>query len=439
MRDPQTFESRVQATYDRWAAEMPTEVDAPAFVRATRPSAVQTRRAWRPARPLLGLIPLSRPVVLVVLTALTLLALVGLLVVAGALRRDPAPVPAAVSNGWIAYATRPGYLDRERNEIPSEIYLVREGVEPRLIAADDAGSARNLCPDFSPDGTWLAYGEGLGPETVGQTLEREQRAIVILTLDGDGSIVGVPTRLPVAGTGLVPCPSWSPDGRQLAYRDGDGDGLVLMQLDGTSTVIPGWHPGNPAEWGSIEWSPDGTMIAVARGSETWLVPVDGAAPRLVASHAFHSVSWSPDGPWIAIYVEGLGARLVSVNGQGGEVDLGPGTGVALWSPAGDRVAYNVASVDDCRIGVARPDGSDPKIVAEGCSYQLATWSPDGRHLLHMRDNIGGGWDLLSTPATGATAATGPIATVTLAHNIPISNTSSAFPGRGDVSWQPVYR
>ena len=97
----------------------------------------------------------------------------------------------------------------------------------------------------------------------------------------------------------------------------------------------------------------------------------------------------------------------------------------LWSPSGDRIAYAGDGVV-----VADPDGSDVQVVSPDAGYALATWSPDGRYLLHMRDISGRNWDLIST------AATAPFAELTVVHAIPTTS-ARLWPGRDDVSWQPV--
>src|SRR5205085_830432 len=77
---------------------------------------------------------------------------------AGSKSPSPTPAVSVVSNGWIAYSTSgrmPGTTDITSG---SDIYLVRAGVKPKLIAGRDGGKIRNICPAFSPDGGRLAYG-----------------------------------------------------------------------------------------------------------------------------------------------------------------------------------------------------------------------------------------------------------------------------------------
>jgi hypothetical protein len=61
----------------------------------------------------------------------------------------PSPTSTGVTNGWIAYATSPGHTSpgspAQYHDAWSDIYIVREGGEPRLLVGGD-GTTRNVMP-----------------------------------------------------------------------------------------------------------------------------------------------------------------------------------------------------------------------------------------------------------------------------------------------------
>jgi hypothetical protein len=93
---------------------------------------------------------------------------------------------------------------------------------------------------------------------------------------------GTPSRLGelTANTAAV-----SPDGRQIVLRDFVERRLVLAQADGSRPRVLTAVPGQPGDWGHVEWSPDGRRIRFgARGkgqTETWIweTSATGDTPR----------------------------------------------------------------------------------------------------------------------------------------------------------------
>jgi Tol biopolymer transport system component len=182
-------------------------------------------------------------------------------------------------------------------------------------------------PNWSPDGRYLAYQEGQG--------EPDHAAIAIRSVT-----TGDVRRLP----GLYAVhPAWSPDGRFFitAARDRRGrNGIyrVDAQTGVTSLVLPG--PGFQA---SPQWSTDGTKIFYKRGNAA-IVERDLATetervlftrPRGVGIFAL-----SPDGRYLAVRVasestEGANVMMVAVDG--GEVRelhtfVAGGQRTIAWTP-----------------------------------------------------------------------------------------------------------
>lgn len=112
--------------------------------------------------------------------------------------------------------------------------------------------------------------------------------------------------------GFEVCPTFSPDGSQIAFAwNGDPEsgskGFDLyVKVIGSESLLRLTH--QPSEVLCPAWSPDGTRIAFYRrsGAETsvQIVPaLGGAESKLLSAHDPAGISgpivWSPDGKWIA--------------------------------------------------------------------------------------------------------------------------------------------
>ena len=193
-----------------------------------------------------------------------------------------------------------------------DLGLIVKSVErSQLHDQETVLSAKRMygAPQWSPDSQRLAVTVNTGAPRVG----RVYRSPVVYTVGADGSD---PRRLV---SGVVSAPSWSPDGRWLAYaRINRGDViLAVIRADGTDerqvTTIEGWRrtsgrADNPRRsWiRTLAWSPDGAHLLYSCGRHLCVVSTDGrpVGRTSVLMPGGSMGAWSPDGTRIA--VAGLG-------------------------------------------------------------------------------------------------------------------------------------
>lgn len=248
--------------------------------------------------------------------AFGLLAMLGSVLIVGGARSANQP------SGLIAFARADGvYVMRSDG---SGVRAIRRGVGGRWLV-------------WAPDGRKLAF-------------STPAHGNVVWVMDADGSDLA---RLSTRG-GQVESPTWSPDGRTIAYtalRDQNRD-IWLMNADGSNqrrlARTPLWEY-------EVDWSPTGNRIAFTDIDESnvFVMNMNGSNRRkLTSGWGLHDLSWSPDGRRIAFKRNvtpepgpwfNRNTEIYVTNASGGSSvrltrntipDLSP-----AWSPDGNRLAF----------------------------------------------------------------------------------------------------
>jgi Ca2+-binding RTX toxin-like protein len=123
------------------------------------------------------------------------------------------------------------------------------------------------------------------------------------------SLRGAVRRLTVLGRNFDP--SWSPDGRTIAFvsrRDGNLE-LYTMSWDGSNQTRITSTPGAES---SPDWSPDGRRLVFVRGPDLWVRDIGtGRENRLTRTpHVETEPVWSPNGRLVAFTRVSGGALFV---------------------------------------------------------------------------------------------------------------------------------
>jgi TolB protein len=238
-------------------------------------------------------------------------------------------------------------------------------VQSRIVLMDTDGSHRRALvhrgvrferePTFSPDGRRLAFTRG--------------NRVFVMQRDG----LGVrPLRRDMLSQS---CPRYAPDGRRLslwrgrygrsgAFYIADADGRGMRRLVG----------GIPVPQGCAAWAPNGRKLAFARDGKIYVIRADGAGIKRVPSAGsaadtyFYRPAFAPDGRLLVLDGDGStgnGIHLLRLDGSGllrltsSSNELAPDTG-PQWLPGGRRIVFSGQrhpSVRGARLYLISRDGS----------------------------------------------------------------------------------
>jgi Tol biopolymer transport system component len=134
------------------------------------------------------------------------------------------------------------------------------------------------------------------------------------------------------------------------------------------------------------WSPDGREIAFVRAESLFVAPVDGSAPRFLATtFDLHSCTWSPAGKWIACVALNSESVLPGITFG----NLAP-SAILLFPAAG---------------------GAPVRLVEAQAFNQSPVWTPDGGQLLFI-SNRDGPRDVYAQSISSSGRSQGPLTRLT---------------------------
>ena len=152
-------------------------------------------------------------------------------------------------------------------------------------------------PSWSPDGTKFVFGSNRSGFRKGE--------IWMANADGSG-LTRLTTSVQLGSDGQGPIfsvdgdPDWSPDGTKIAFvsnRDGADSELYVMNVDGSNPVR---LTNDSVDDLQPDWSPDSQKIAFTKSNGNGIHIINGDGTGLVSIITFSSwPAWSPDGTKLA--------------------------------------------------------------------------------------------------------------------------------------------
>jgi TolB protein len=205
-------------------------------------------------------------------------------------------------------------------------------------------------------------------------------------------------------------PTWSPDGRRIAYVSFENKKPVVYVhslQDGKRHVVANFKGSNSAP----AWSPDGARLAVALsrdgGSQIFMVNADGSGVRRLSSSAGIDTEprFSPDGGSIYFTSDRGGSpQIYRMGANGGDAQRVTIEGTynvsPRISPDGRKLAYVTRNSGKFQVAVLDLASRQVQVLTDSDRDESPSFAPNGRMIL-LATVTGGRGVLSAVSADGA--------------------------------------
>ena len=221
-----------------------------------------------------------------------------------------------------------------------------------------------------------------------------QRANTLQISDSDG----FNAKSILATNDPILSPSWSPDGKQLAYVSFEGNKPSIYVQDvgsGKRTKVTNF----PGINGAPAWSPDGKRLAVALSKdgnpEIYLVNVNGGGlQRLTDSPGIDTEpAWSPDGGSIIFTSDRTGnPQVYQMPAAGGTATRltfeGRYNSDASYAPDGRNIVLVTRGTNGYQVAVFDSQTKGMQLVSRGSLDESPSFSPNGKMIIYAAGTSG---------------------------------------------------